>query len=389
MYRKAYKFRLYPNKMQKVMLENTFGAVRFAWNQWVENFNKPKNVARVFKLTKELRQEYSWMQEVSFNAIQYEEKIFGEFKNQFFNKNRKKQILLPKFKSKNNKQAYKLSPASLNIHMEKCKIRLAKIGWVKTVFDRNISEGVKIVNATISKDKVGDYFISILVEEEIKQKGKTNKSIGIDVGLTHFATLSNGKKFQNPRYFVESQNKIAKIQRQLTRKVKGSNRWKKCLKKLAYACRKVARQRSDFLHNLSTYLVNNFDVIAIEDLNVQGMQKNHKLAKSISDAAWSEFFRQLQYKSSWYGKTLLKVGRFEPTSKTCHICGYYKKDMTLADRIWACPQCGTVLDRDENAAINILNKAVDANTAQQTPGVSKTNEALAEFALLHDVSKVA
>ena len=367
---KAYKFRLYPNKTQTVLLNKTFGSVRYAWNQWTENFLKKDD--KVFKTPKEFKIDLTWMKEISSAAVQQKELDFKEFKNQFFNKKRKKKLGLPKFKSRRNKQSYRLP--NQKFRLEGNKIRLEKIGLIKIVIDRIIPEDVKFINVTISKDSVGDFFASVLVEENIQHHSKTKKEVGIDVGLKSFAVLSSGEKIENPKYFRENQSDLKRIQRHLSNKIKGSNRYRENRRAVAWIHRKIARQRSFFLHNLSSDLVADYDVIAIEDLNVIGMMANHCLAKSISDVAWSEFFRQLAYKAAWYGKEIRRVDRFEPTSKTCSVCGYYYKDLTLDLREWECPCCGAEHDRDRNAAINILNKSVRVGTELQTWSGCKTLE---------------
>jgi putative transposase len=361
MIQKAYKYRIYPNSSQKVLLNKTFGCVRYAWNQWVDKFNKKE---KLLKTPKEFKQELEWMKEISSSAIQQKEIDFKNFKIQFFNSKRKKKLNKPSFKSKRNKQSYRLPNKKFAI--EDNKIRLEKIGWVKAVLDREIPTDVKFINVTISKDIVGDYFVSVLVEENIKPKEKTGKEVGIDVGLKSFAVLSDETVIENPKFFRENQSELKKIQQHLSRKVKGSNHYQHTKRRVTKIHRRIARQRGYFLHNLSTYLVNNYDVILVEDLNVAGMVKNHCLAKSIYDASWSEFFRQISYKCAWYGKELKKVNRFEPTSKTCSTCGYYYKDITLDIRSWECPCCGTVHDRDINAAKNILKNSAGVEAELQT-----------------------
>lgn len=361
MIQKAYKFKIYPNNVQKILLNKTFGCVRYAWNQWVTEFNKKTNT---YKNTTELRKELDWMREVSAGAIQQKERDFTEFKNQFFNKKRKNKINKPKFKSKKNKQSFRLPNQKFSIVNN--RLKLEKIGFITCVFDREIPEDVKYINCTISKDRCNDYYVSITVEQDTIQLPKTGKEIGIDVGLKNFCTLSNGEMVENPKYFNENQVKIKKIDQHLKRKKIGSNRYIKCRIQLAKEHRKIQRKRTFFLHNVSTNLVKNYDVICIEDLNVAGMLKNHNLAKSISDVSWSEFFKMLTYKCSWYGKELKKVNRFEPTSKACSVCGYYYKDMNLNIRDWICPSCNTNHDRDVNAAKNILKQSVGVNTELQT-----------------------
>jgi putative transposase len=370
MFQKSYKFRIYPNETQKVLLNKTFGCVRFAWNQWVENFNKGKDDVKVFKTVKELRQENEWMKEVSHNSINQKEQDFYQFKNQFFNKNRKQKLGKPKFRSKKDKQSFRLANDRFNIINN--KIRLEKIGFVKIILDRIIPKDVKFINCTVSKDKCNDYYVSIIIEETIQSKIKTGKEIGIDVGLKSFCTLSDGTVVDNPKYFCENQAELKQIQQHLSRKVKGSNRYNKCKLRLAKIQRKIARQREFFLHNLSSYLVNYYDIICIEDLNISGMLKNRNLAKSISDVSWFEFFRQLEYKSKWYGKEIRKVNRFEPTSKICSNCGYYYKNLTLDIREWTCPICKMEHDRDINASKNILS--VGINTELQTWRECKTSK---------------
>jgi len=362
MAQKSYKFRLYPNARQEVLLNRTFGCVRYAWNQWVDNFNKRED--KKFLTPKEFKQELPWMKEISSAAIQQKEIDFKEFKAQFFNKKRKTKIGRPQIKSRRNRQSYRLPNQKFDVQGN--RIRLEKVGFVKVVLDREIPESVKFINVTVSKDIAGSYWASILVEENIQSKPKTGKEVGIDVGLKSFAVLSDGATIPNPKFFSENQAEIKRIQRHLSRKVNGSNRYKRNKRKLARVHRRIARQRSFFLHNLSSWIVSHYDIIAIEGLNIKGMVRNHSLAKSISDTSWSEFFRQLEYKCLWYGKELKKVPRFEPTSKTCSVCGFYYGQMTLKVREWACPECGTHHDRDRNAAINILNKSVGVDTEAQT-----------------------
>lgn len=373
MIQKAYKFRLYPNNGQQTLLSKTFGATRFAWNKWVENFLSSKDHKKVFKTPKQFKQELDWMQEISSAAIQQKEIDFKGFKSQFFNKTRKKRLGKPSFKSKNKKQSYRLPNQKFDLDQELSKIRLEKIGWIKVVLDRMIPKDAKFLNVTISRDLVGDYFVSVLVEQEIQQLPKTLNKVGIDLGLKYFAVLSTGEKIEAPNCFRENQSEIKRISRHLSRKKKGSNSRFRAKRKLERLHRKTARQRSHFLHNLSSYVVNHFDLIAIEDLNVGGMIKNHCLSKSIQDASWSEFRRQLEYKSKWYGKDLRVIGRFVPSSKTCSVCGYYYKDLSLDIREWTCPCCGTRHDRDLNASQGILKTAVGVDTELQAWRERKTS----------------
>ena len=365
---KSYKFRIYPNKTQEVLLNKTFGCVRYAWNSWVSLFNNKEveNKDKHYNTPKEFRQVLNWMQEISSASLQQKERDFISFKKQFFNKKRKKRLGSPSFKSKHKRQSYRLTNRRFAVLYEEKQIRLEKIGRVKAVFDRVIPEGVKFLNVTVSKDLCGSYFVSVLVEENIVAKAKTNKEVGIDVGLKNFAIMSSGEIVANPKFFRENQSKLKRLQQHFSRKVKGSARRSKTKLKIAKLHRTIGRQRDYFLHCLSTYLVTNFDMIGIEDLNVSGMIKNHKLAKSIADASWSKFFSQLTYKSSWYGKELVKIGRFFPSSKTCTVCGWRKSDLKLSDREFICECCGVAEDRDINASKNILKESVRVSTELQT-----------------------
>lgn len=353
---KAYKFRLYPNKEQEVLLNKTFGCVRYAWNQNVANFltyDKEKNPNPVFKTSTELRKEIEWMQEVSASAIQQKEIDFKEFKKQLFNKNRKSQLGFPKFKKKSNKQSYRLPNQKFKILDN--KIQLEKIGKIKFVKDRNFPEFFKYLSVTVSKNSSGQYFISVLIEQEISYKPKTNKECGIDVGIKTFSTQSDGIEVDNPKYFSKSQAKLKRLQQHFSRKQKGSKRRDKCRLKIAKLYQKIVNQRSWFLHNYSTYLIDNYDIIFIEDLDIKGLLEKRQLSKEISDVSWSEFFRMLQYKADWYGKTIHKVDRYYASSKTCS-CGIKNENLKLLDRVWTCGSCGVKNNRDELASQNILKE---------------------------------
>ena len=232
-------------------------------------------------------------------------------------------------------------------------IRLEKIGKVKIIKDRELPNGYKLMSVTVSKDTTGKYFASVLIETEIPHFEKTGKQVGIDVGLKEFATLSNGDVIANPKWFRNNQAKLKKLQRRLSKKKKGSSRYKKNKLKVARLHKKTANQRDWFLHNVSTKIVKDFDIISIEDLNVSGMIKNRKLSKSIADVSFAKFFSMLDYKCKWYGKEIVKIPRFAPSSKTCSSCGNVKKELKLSERIYNCDVCGHLQDRDLNASINI------------------------------------
>lgn len=357
---KAFKYRIYPNRSQKKLLSKTFGCVRVIWNANVESFNSydEDNNPKLRVITKsDLITDKPWLNEVSAAAIQQKIRDFKEASKQFFSKTRKKKIGKPSFKKKSGNQSYRLPNQKFSLGNG--KIRLEKIGWIKMSVDRDIPDNSKILSCTISMNCCGQYFVSILVDVEIKHKDKTGKSVGIDLGLKSFATLSDGVVIDNIKFFREKQSEIAKIQKHLSRKIKGSNRYRKNKLRIARLHNKIANKRNYFLHNITTYLVNNYDIICIENLNVGGMLANHKLAKAISDTSFYQFRSMLEYKCKWYGKELSIIDRFYPSSKTCSNCGWKKEDLTLSDRIFKCEKCGIEIDRDLNAALNVERVGVD------------------------------
>ena len=357
---KAFKYRIYPNKSQKELLSKTFGCVRVIWNANVESFNsynKDSNPNPKIINKTDLIVDKPWLSEVSAAALQQKIRDFQGTTKQFFSKTRKKKINKPCFKKKSSNQSYRLPNQKFSIKGD--KIRLKKIGLVKMVVDRNIPDNSKILSCTVSKNCCDQYFVSIIVDTVIQPKSRTGKSVGVDLGLKSFATLSDGAVIDNIKFFRDKQSEIAKIQRHLSRKTKGSNRYRKNKLRIARLHNKIANRRSYFMHNITTYLVENYDVICIEDLNISGMLSNHKLAKAISDTSFYQFRFMLEYKCKWYGKELSIIDRFYPSSKTCSNCGWKKEDLALSDRVFKCGNCGIKIDRDLNAAINIKRVGVD------------------------------
>jgi putative transposase len=351
----AYRYRLYPNKAQQTLLNKTMGSVRYFWNQQVATFktyDKEINPKPEFKTSTELRNEIEWMQEVSAAAIQQKEIDFKEYRKQLFSKSRKKKIGFPSFKKKNNRQSFRLPNQKFKIIGN--KIQLEKIGKVKIVVDRKLPDG-KLMSVTVSKNPSGQYFASILIETEINYKPKTNKEVGIDLGLKHSVPNQTCVEIDNPKFLRKNQAKLRRMQQHLSRKQKGSNRRNRCRLKIAKLHQKVTNQRDWFLHNYSTSLISSYDRIYIEDLNVSGMVKNHCLAGAISDVGWSKFTSMLAYKAEWYGKDVVKVGRFYASSKTCE-CGVKNDNLKLTDREWVCEACGLINQRDLLAANNILKE---------------------------------
>jgi len=356
---KAFKYRIYPNKKQEEMFCKHFGCVRFIFNKGLETkikeYTENKKSISCFNLTnvmlKELKKENKWLRNVYSQCLQMSLRNLDTAFKSFF----KKSNNFPKFKSKHNKQSYQL-PQNVKINFDKGIVVIPKVGNVKCIFSRKF-EG-KIKTTTISKSKTNKYYVSILIDNlkelPIKHEVKENNSIGIDLGIKDFCILSNGIKVNNPKYLRCNMNRIRYLQSKQNHYKKGGSNRKRYNLKIAKIFDKISNRRNDFLHKLSTKIVSENQTIILEDLNVKGMMKNHKLAQAIGDVSWSKFVEYLKYKCEWYGKNFLQIGRFEPSSKTCNICGEINKELTLKDRKWTCP-CGASLDRDINAALNIKN----------------------------------
>jgi len=360
---RAYKYRIYPNQKQKEIIAKTFGCSRFVYNYFlakkIESYKNDQTSLSYNECSKQLTQlksEMLWLKEVDKFALQTSLRDLDNAYQKFF----KEHSGFPKFKSKkNNRKSYRTSYTNNNIQILDRHIKLPKLGIVK-FRDKYIPKG-RILNATISQSPSGKYFVSVCCTDvEIEPVDKTGVVIGLDLGLKEFAITNYGDKYENPKYLARSLARIVKLQRELSRKQIGSSNWNKSRHQAAKIHEHIANQRRDFLNKLSTKLISENDIICLESLKVSNMVKNHNLARSISDVSWSEFTRQLQYKADWYGKSVIKIDAFYPSSQLCSFCGYKNTETKdLSVREWTCPECGAHHDRDINAATNILNEGIN------------------------------
>lgn len=356
--KRAYRFRFYPTSQQEEILARTFGCARFVYNYMLRQrtdawFKRQEKVGyhKTSAMLTELKktEEFAWLNEVSSvplqQSLRHLQTAFGNFFARRSN--------YPTFKKKDGAQSAEYTTNAFK--WAGGKLRIAKMDEALNIrFSRPIPKAAIVTTVTVSKDCAGRYFVSMLCTDHVQAKTPVSAKVGIDLGLSHFAILSTGEKIAAPNTFRKNEEKLAKLQRKLAKKTKGSANRKKAKLKVAKLHAKITDSRKDFLHKLSTRLVNENQVIAIETLAVSNMQKNRNLAKSIADASWSEFVRQLKYKSLWYGRELVGIDRWYPSSKRCSDCGHTIKNMPLRVREWTCPECGTIHDRDINAARNVL-----------------------------------
>lgn len=371
-------YRIYPNKEQKVMLEKHSGSCRFVYNEFLhirsvlyDKFRMSISKVNLDNHLLVLKEMYPWLKEVNSQSLQQANKNLDTSYQRFF------QGLggYPQRKHKKDNNSFQV-PQHYKINFSISEIYVPSVGWIKIKMHRQLFKEMELENniilkdanpellrtLTVSKTPTGKYHVSILTEDNINcppiQPYTHETMIGVDVGIKTFAALSTGEKIDNPKFLKASLQRLKCLQRRVSRKIKGSKNRRKAVHKLAKIHELITNQRHDFQHKVSLDLICENQAIAVETLNVQGMKKNHKLAQAISDSAWNSFVLKLTYKAEWFGKTVIKIGMFEPSSKTCNICGYRNKELTLKDREWQCPDCKNTHDRDINAAKNIKKFAL-------------------------------
>jgi putative transposase len=375
--KRAYRYRFYPTDEQTRILARTFGCVRFVYN-WALRlrsdayYQQQKRVgyrqtsAQLSVLKQQA--EYQWLQEVSCVPLQQALRHLERAFRNFF----EGRADYPVFKKKHQEQSAEYTTSAFS--WDGMHLRLAKMEEPLAIrWSRPLPQRCKPTTVTVTKDGANRYFISILVEEDIKPLALVNKMVGLDLGLTSMVVLSTGESVGNPAFFHQDEQKLAKAQRRLAKKTKGSKNRGKARLKVAKIHARIADRRRDNQHKLSSRIVRENQVVCVESLAVKNLVKNHALAKSISDVGWGEFVRQLEYKADWYGRTLVKIDRWYPSSKRCSHCGHVLDSLVLDERFWTCPACSTFHDRDSNAARNVLAEGLSALASGEAvrPGRAK------------------
>jgi putative transposase len=356
---KSYKFRIYPNKEQEILISKHFGACRFVFNHYLnkrkETYLEDKKSLNYYDNANDLTQfkkdeNFNWLKEINSQSLQSSLRNLDTAYGKFF----RKQTKFPRFKSKYDKQSFKI-PQSVSIEDDKLIIPKFK-GGIKINLHQEING--EILFATISKSVTCKYYVSLTCEINYQPFEKTNSKVGIDTGIKDLAILSDGTTYENIKTLKNNLKKVKYNQRQLSKKVKGSSSRNKQKQKLAITHEKITNVRKDYLHKVSTEIVKNHDIICVEDLAVKNIMKNHKLAQAMSDVSLGVFYTMLEYKCEWNDKQFVKIDRFFPSSKTCSNCGWINQDLTLNIREWSCPSCGEKHDRDFNASKNILKQGL-------------------------------
>jgi len=382
-------YRIYPDDEQKTLIEKHIGCARFIYNSFLrikktfyDKFRINISLLELDKYLPMLKEIYPWLKEVNSQALQEARKNLHDAYSRFF----KGQSGFPRRKRKKDTNKSFQIPQRYRLNLTTSQVFLPGIGWMKIKMHRDLfspeffeklietSEvnGEVIVEkdrnaeflktATVRRNPTGKYYISILTEDREEypetQGYSEDSTVGVDLGIKDFAAFSTGEKVENPKFLKSSLQRLKTLQRRVSRKQKGSRNRKKAVYQLAKLHEKISNQRHDFQHKESNTLLSENQAIAVESLNIQGMQKNHKLAQAISDSGWGSFVSKLEYKAKRLGKTVIRIGMWEPSTKTCNVCGYHKKDITLDVREWECPECKTRHDRDINAAINIKKFAL-------------------------------
>lgn len=363
--KRAYRFRFYPTPEQERALARTFGCARFVYNHMLRLrtdawMNEQKRVGyheTSAALTLLKRQaEYAWLNEVSSVPVQQALRHLNTAFANFFAKRAK----YPAFKSKHDRQSAEYTTSAFK--WDGTDLKLAKMETPLAIrWSRTLPKAARPSTVTVSKDAAGRYFVSLLCDDVVAAKPEATDKVGLDLGLTHFVALSTGEKVAGPKTFRKYESRLALAQRRMAKKTPGSKNRAKAKLKVARLHARIADARRDFLHKLSTRLINENQMIAVETLAVSNIQKNERLAKGIADASWSEFVRQLEYKAQWYGRTLTGIDKWFPSTKRCHVCGHTVARMPLSVREWTCPECGTSHDRDVNAARNVLAAGLAAS----------------------------
>lgn len=372
--KRAYKYKMKPTDEQKQLLSQAFGCARFIYNWGLDRkktaYETEKKKLSYVDIAKEMtllkkQEEYKWLNDVANEMLQQSLRNMSAAYDNFFKQHKG----YPKFKSKKNSRDSVKYVQCVHFDFNEWKVKIPRIGWINICKNRAfVQSNTKQGTCTVSRDHCGTYWCVIITDDGIENTPKTKvieeTAVGIDLGIKDYAILSDGTKYGNPKFLEKGQRKLAILQKKFARTKKDSKRHEAMRMKVARQYRKINNRREHFLHDISSAIINNYDTVCLENLNIKGMVKNHYLANSIQSAAWGEFKRQLEYKAEWNGKNIITIGRFEPSTKTCSHCGYVNNEITLKDRSWVCPNCGTRHDRDVNAAKNILRMGMEKEKQQ-------------------------